>query len=84
MLYHFDFYRFQDESEWEEAGFRDLFTEQAIKLVEWSSKAENVLPRPDMTIKIHIDNNFTDEYQNKSFRMVDLACFSKIGHQLIS
>ena len=51
-LYHFDFYRFNDPEEWNDAGFRDLFNETNICLVEWPEKAGDRLPPPDL--KIHL------------------------------
>jgi tRNA threonylcarbamoyladenosine biosynthesis protein TsaE len=47
-LYHFDFYRFNNPSEWEEAGFRDYFNTDSICLVEWPEKAEELLPQADL------------------------------------
>jgi hypothetical protein len=38
-IWHFDFYRFNDPREWEEAGFRDIFAAPGLKLVEWPEKA---------------------------------------------
>ena len=49
-LYHFDFYRFGEPEEWQEAGFRDLFNETNICLVEWPEKAGELLPLPDLRI----------------------------------
>lgn len=51
-LWHFDFYRFNDPLEWEEAGFRDIFASNGIKLVEWPEKAAAELPIADIAIKI--------------------------------
>ena len=36
---HFDFYRFDDPHEWEDAGFRDVFASAGLKLAEWPEKA---------------------------------------------
>lgn len=47
---HFDFYRFNDPREWEDAGFRDVFAAPGLKLSEWPEKASGVLPRPDLRI----------------------------------
>lgn len=47
-IYHFDFYRFFDENEWEESGFRDYFSDPSIRFVEWPEKAGSVLPQPDL------------------------------------
>jgi tRNA threonylcarbamoyladenosine biosynthesis protein TsaE len=51
-LWHFDFYRFNDPLEWEEAGFRDIFASKGIKLAEWPEKAAAELPVADIAIKI--------------------------------
>ncbi len=52
LLAHFDFYRFNDPDEWEEAGFRDLFASPGLKLVEWADKAAGRLPPPDLVLEI--------------------------------
>ena len=31
-IWHFDFYRFSDPREWEDAGFRDIFAAPGLKL----------------------------------------------------
>jgi tRNA threonylcarbamoyladenosine biosynthesis protein TsaE len=49
---HFDFYRFKDPNEWEEAGFRDIFAAQGLKIVEWAEKAHPMLPKPNWVIDI--------------------------------
>ena len=55
---HFDFYRFDDPQEWEDAGFRDVFAAPGLKLVEWPEKAAAFLPVPDL--RLHIEP-FADE-----------------------
>ena len=52
MVWHFDFYRFDDPQEWEDAGFRDVFASVGLKLAEWPDKAEGLLPVPDLVIRI--------------------------------
>jgi len=49
---HFDFYRFDDPREWEDAGFRDVFAAPGLKLSEWPEKAAGVLPSPDLSLFI--------------------------------
>ena len=49
---HFDFYRFNDPQEWEDAGFRDVFADAGLKLAEWPDKAAGLLPTPDLVIAI--------------------------------
>jgi tRNA threonylcarbamoyladenosine biosynthesis protein TsaE len=51
---HFDFYRFNDPEEWEEAGFRDIFAEPGLKLLEWADKAHPLLPPADIVISIEM------------------------------
>ena len=53
QAWHFDFYRFNDPREWEDAGFRDVFASPGLKLAEWPEKAGALLPRADLVI--HID-----------------------------
>ena len=49
---HFDFYRFDDPREWEDAGFRDIFAGPGLKLMEWPDKVAGQLPAPDWVIAI--------------------------------
>jgi tRNA threonylcarbamoyladenosine biosynthesis protein TsaE len=51
-LYHFDFYRFKDPDEWEDAGFREIFGSDAVCLVEWPERADSLLPQADLHIRL--------------------------------
>jgi tRNA threonylcarbamoyladenosine biosynthesis protein TsaE len=51
-VWHFDFYRFDDPREWEDAGFRDVFASPGLKLVEWPDKAGPYLPVADLAIHL--------------------------------
>jgi len=51
-IYHFDLYRFKDETEWDDAGFREYFNNVSICLIEWPEKAEHILPKPDISIEL--------------------------------
>jgi tRNA threonylcarbamoyladenosine biosynthesis protein TsaE len=51
-IWHFDFYRFAEPREWEDAGFRDLFAAPGLKLVEWPDKAEGLLPPADLRMNL--------------------------------
>nr|WP_315429905.1 tRNA (adenosine(37)-N6)-threonylcarbamoyltransferase complex ATPase subunit type 1 TsaE [uncultured Albidiferax sp.] len=51
-IWHFDFYRFSDPREWEDAGFRDIFASPGLKLAEWPSNAGALLPTPDLSITL--------------------------------
>ena len=53
-IHHFDFYRFNDPQEWEDAGFRDLFGAPGLKVVEWPEKAAGLLPVADLQMHIGV------------------------------
>ena len=56
--YHFDFYRFEDPHEWLDAGFRDYFSDVALRLVEWPERARSddgsLLPPADLHVRIDV------------------------------
>jgi len=70
-IHHFDFYRFNDPQEWEDAGFRDLFGAPGLKLVEWPDKAHGLLPCPDLRLLI--------EPLSESARQVSLQACTAAG-----
>ncbi|MBI2751889.1 MAG: tRNA (adenosine(37)-N6)-threonylcarbamoyltransferase complex ATPase subunit type 1 TsaE [Burkholderiales bacterium] len=51
-VWHFDFYRFADPREWEDAGFRDIFASPGLKLAEWPEKAAAFLPQADLDLTL--------------------------------
>ncbi|GAB4399330.1 MAG: hypothetical protein OHK0048_12590 [Rhodoferax sp.] len=53
-VWHFDLYRFTDPQEWEDAGFRDIFSGPGLKLVEWPQRAQSCLPTPDLTLHVQL------------------------------
>jgi tRNA threonylcarbamoyladenosine biosynthesis protein TsaE len=54
-LYHFDFYRFKDRDEWLNSGFRDYFNPDSICIVEWPERAGDLLPPPDVEVRLEFD-----------------------------
>ena len=56
-VWHFDFYRFSDPREWEDAGFRDIFASAGLKLCEWPQNAAGVMPTPDLELDIQVDDS---------------------------
>ncbi len=54
-LAHFDFYRFEDPIEFEDAGFRDDFAPGTLAVTEWSEKALPYLPDADAVIELEHD-----------------------------
>ena len=55
-LYHFDLYRFEDPTEWEDTGFREYFNPASICVVEWPQKAEGLLPPADLTFLFRLSD----------------------------
>jgi tRNA threonylcarbamoyladenosine biosynthesis protein TsaE len=56
-VHHFDFYRFSDPREWEDAGFREQLAGPGLKLCEWPSHAEALLPQADLQLRLEIDGD---------------------------
>ena len=54
-LYHFDFYRFKDPSEWLNSGFREHFNPDSVCVVEWPEKAGDLLSPPDLHIRLEFE-----------------------------
>ncbi|MBQ0960656.1 tRNA (adenosine(37)-N6)-threonylcarbamoyltransferase complex ATPase subunit type 1 TsaE [Ideonella sp. 4Y11] len=73
---HFDFYRFNDPREWEDAGFRELFAAPGLRLSEWADKARAVLPPPDLRLAI--------EPQDDDSRRVTALAGSALGQALLA
>ena len=72
---HFDFYRFGDPREWEDAGFREIFARPGLKLSEWPEKAAGMLPAPDLRLLI--------EAQADDSRRVELQACTVQGQGLL-
>lgn len=51
-FYHFDFYRLQDRSEWDQGGFRDYFNANSLCVVEWPERVADLLPLADVELSL--------------------------------
>ena len=74
-IWHFDFYRFHDPSEWRDAGFRDIFAGPGLKLAEWPDRAAGFLPRADLVLEL--------EMLDDESRRVTLRAQSATGRALL-
>ena len=74
-VWHFDFYRFSDPREWEDAGFRDIFASSGLKLAEWPQKAAGFLPRTDLVIAL--------DAVTETSRQVTLSAQTAVGRALL-
>lgn len=53
LVYHADLYRLQDPEELELMGFYEYFDEpNVLVIIEWASRAEDYLPKPNVLIEI--------------------------------
>ncbi|AMC33528.1 tRNA (adenosine(37)-N6)-threonylcarbamoyltransferase complex ATPase subunit type 1 TsaE [Janthinobacterium sp. B9-8] len=80
-LYHFDLYRFNDASEWEDAGFRDYFNPESICLIEWADKAEGLLPTPDWIITLTPEASLVPD---QTSRVAHIQAFSEQGQTCLN
>ncbi len=77
-VHHFDFYRFSDPREWEDAGFRELLAGHGLKLVEWPEHAAGLLPQADLRLQIE-----GDEEGGDAVRSVQAQAFTARGQALL-
>lgn len=75
-IWHFDFYRFSDPQEWEDAGFRDLFATPGLKLAEWADKAAGHVPTADLVLQLQVHDDES--------RQVTLLAQSARGESLLN
>ncbi len=73
-IYHFDFYRITNPMEVIEAGFREVFINTNICLVEWPENAESVMRVPDITISIIFNTDSRD---------ISVTAASELGKQCL-
>jgi len=76
-VHHFDFYRFGDPREWDDAGFRDIFAGPGLKLAEWPGNAAGRIPVEDIAIKIEAMSD------NDDTRSVTLTAHTAQGRALL-
>lgn len=77
---HFDLYRFNDEEEWEAAGFREAFNAQSVCLIEWPEKAIQCLPQADLEIALTMQSLPDNESIG---RLVTVKALTTTGQQML-
>lgn len=83
-IWHFDFYRFEDPQEFEDAGFREVFASTGLKLVEWPEKAAGLLPPCDLRIDIEmVDEPLNDTDDDDTRRQVTFQAETPLGLTLL-
>jgi len=56
-VFHFDFYRIEDETEVLDMGFEDYLDSDSWKLIEWPQKIENLLEADMQKVEVLLENN---------------------------
>ena len=54
-IYHFDFYRIEDEKEAFDMGYEEYFSSNAYCFIEWPEKIPNLIEEEMVTIKMFLD-----------------------------
>lgn len=55
LLYHFDFYRIEDETQALELGLEDYFESGALCIMEWAGNVDRLLPDDTTVVNITVD-----------------------------
>ena len=58
-LYHLDIYRLSGEDEFESMGGEEFLYSDAITLIEWSEKIDDMLPQGTIYVKIEINEDLS-------------------------
>jgi len=58
-IYHFDFYRIEDENEVLDIGIEEYFDSNCWCLIEWPENVKNIVPLNAVKIHISLNNNKT-------------------------
>lgn len=56
-IYHFDFYRIEEETEVFDLGYEDYFYSNNYCFIEWPEKIPNLLPEDTVTLKVELGEN---------------------------
>ena len=78
-MYHFDFYRFNDPEEFEDAGLGEYFRSDSVCLVEWPEKAAGYVPPADLALVFSFSADAPD-----AGRILELQARSEAGRQCLS
>ncbi len=78
--YHFDFYRFSEPEEFDDAGLGEYFRDDSICLIEWPGKASPYVPAADLTLVFSFDAQASGE----DGRVVDLRAHTERGRRCLT
>lgn len=81
QISHFDLYRFNDARELEDAGLRELLSEDGLKLIEWADKAGPNRPKADLLIYLTTQPNDSRLVQVQATTPTGLALLQSLPNQ---
>ena len=58
-MYHMDFYRLQDGAEAEDLGFAEYFFLSGLSVIEWSSRAQEILPEERLILHLVLNEDLS-------------------------
>jgi len=65
LIYHFDFYRIENENEAFDIGFEDYIYSNCWCFIEWPENVENLLPLEAVKVFIEVNDDSTRTIQLK-------------------
>ncbi len=83
QVFHFDLYRMQTPTEWQEAGLLEHFDHQdraTLCIVEWPQRAEHTLPTMDLAITLMHLSDPTSELA----RTIEIAAITAKGEAILN
>ncbi len=75
-LYHFDFYRMNEDDEMSFVGYDDFFYGEGVSVIEWPQRLGNVLPPEHLDIEIF--------YQEGDIRLIKIRALGKRYQRMLS
>ncbi|HEU0202438.1 MAG TPA: tRNA (adenosine(37)-N6)-threonylcarbamoyltransferase complex ATPase subunit type 1 TsaE [Burkholderiaceae bacterium] len=77
-FHHFDFYRVKDPSEFDAAGFRELFGPRRVCVIEWPERAGGRLPTPDLSIALRVEG--LEDQQDRAQAQLAARVATMVAH----
>jgi len=82
-LYHFDFYRFNEPWEFEDASLGEYFQKETICFVEWAEKAYPYVPTPDLIVVFKFSKKNAQGFASQG-RILKFKAYSEAGQLCLS
>lgn len=76
LVYHFDLYRISEPEQLHFIGIEDYLSDNAIVIIEWADRAQNLLPEPDIMLGLTVMTNQS--------RCVELTTRNNMGYEILA